>query len=48
MKEVDLSKERGQVLILSVVPSLDTKVCDVQTHYLEKAFKIAVELNGEN
>ena len=34
MKEVDLSKERGKVLFLSIVPSLDTKVCDAQTHYL--------------
>ncbi len=34
MKNVDLSKERGSVLILSIVPSLDTPVCDEQTHYL--------------
>jgi thiol peroxidase len=34
MKEVDLSQEKGKVLFLSVVPSLDTRVCDVQTHYL--------------
>ena len=34
MKEVNLSEERGKVLFLSVVPSLDTSVCEVQTHYL--------------
>lgn len=34
MKGVDLSKERGSVLILSIVPSLDTAVCEEQTHYL--------------
>jgi thiol peroxidase len=34
MKEVDLSQERGSVLLLSIVPSLDTPVCDAQTHYL--------------
>jgi thiol peroxidase len=34
MKEVDLSKERGEILFLSIVPSVDTKVCEAQTHYL--------------
>jgi thiol peroxidase len=34
MKEIDLSKERGSVLFLSIVPSLDTPVCEAQTHYL--------------
>ncbi len=34
MSNVDLSKERGSVLLLSIVPSLDTPVCDAQTHYL--------------
>jgi thiol peroxidase len=34
MKEVDLSQERGNVLFLNIVPSLDTPVCDAQTHYL--------------
>jgi len=34
MNNVDLSKERGSVLLLSIVPSLDTPVCDEQTHYL--------------
>ncbi len=39
MKDVDLSKERGSVLLLSIVPSLDTKVCEAQTHYLGEAGK---------
>jgi thiol peroxidase len=34
MKGVDLSKEKGSVLLLSVVPSIDTAVCEEQTHYL--------------
>jgi thiol peroxidase len=34
MSNVDLSKERGSVLLLSIVPSLDTPVCEAQTHYL--------------
>jgi thiol peroxidase len=43
MKDVDLSKERGSVLILSIVPSLDTPVCEEQTHYLgEKGNKLPV------
>jgi thiol peroxidase len=43
MKGVDLSKERGSVLILSIVPSLDTPVCEEQTHYLgEKGNKLPV------
>ena len=36
MSSVDLSKERGSVLLLSIVPSLDTPVCDAQTHYLRE------------
>jgi thiol peroxidase len=34
MKDVDLSQEKGRVLFLSIVPSLDTPVCEEQTHYL--------------
>ncbi len=33
-EEVDLSEDRGRVLLLSIVPSIDTKVCEAQTHYL--------------
>jgi thiol peroxidase len=34
MNNVNLAKERGSVLLLSIVPSLDTPVCEAQTHYL--------------
>lgn len=34
MKKADLSRLKGVVLILSLVPSLDTKVCEAQTHQL--------------
>ena len=34
MKDVDLSQEKGKVLFLSIVPSLDTPVCEEQTHHL--------------
>lgn len=34
MKKVDLSQFKGSVLLISLVPSIDTKVCEVQTHYL--------------
>ena len=34
MKKVDLAQLKGKVLILSLVPSLDTKVCEAQTHEL--------------
>jgi thiol peroxidase len=34
MKKTDLSSMTGSVLIVSLVPSLDTKVCEEQTHAL--------------
>ena len=34
MKEVNLNDYRGSVLFLSIVPSIDTKVCEAQTHSL--------------
>lgn len=34
MEKVDLSTMRGSILFLSIVPSLDTRVCEAQTHYL--------------
>lgn len=41
MNMVDLSQEKGKVLFLSIVPSIDTKVCEAQTHYLgEKGNKL--------
>jgi thiol peroxidase len=45
MKDVDLSKERGAVLFLSIVPSIDTVVCEEQTHYLgEEGEKLPKEI----
>lgn len=34
MNATNLNEYRGSVLFLSIVPSIDTKVCEVQTHYL--------------
>ena len=34
MKAVNLNDYQGSVLFLSIVPSIDTKVCEAQTHYL--------------
>lgn len=34
MKKADLPGMKGKVMLLSLVPSLDTKVCEAQTHYL--------------
>lgn len=34
MKTVNLNDYHGSILFLSIVPSLDTKVCEAQTHYL--------------
>jgi thiol peroxidase len=34
MAKVNLAALKGKVLLISVVPSIDTKVCEAQTHYL--------------
>lgn len=34
MKKIDPAALKGSVLLLSVVPSIDTRVCESQTHYL--------------
>ncbi len=34
MKTINLNDYKGSVLFLSIVPSIDTKVCEAQTHYL--------------
>ena len=45
MEEVDLSKERGSVLFLSIVPSIDTKVCEAQSHSLgEKGSRLPADV----
>jgi thiol peroxidase len=45
MKEVDLAQEKGAGLFLSIVPSVDTPVCEEQTHYLgEEGIKLPKEV----
>lgn len=34
MQKADLAGMKGSVLLLSLVPSIDTRVCETQTHYL--------------
>lgn len=34
MEEVNLAGHSGKILFLSIVPSIDTKVCEAQSHYL--------------
>ena len=34
MNAIDLNDYRGSVLFLSIVPSIDTSVCEAQTHFL--------------
>ena len=34
MNKIDLSQQRGTILLISLVPSIDTKVCETQTHFL--------------
>jgi len=36
LKLVSLTEGKGKVRIVSIVPSLDTKVCEQQTHYLSE------------
>ncbi len=45
LKDVDLAQEKGSLLFLSIVPSLDTPVCEEQTHYLgEEGEKLPKEI----
>jgi thiol peroxidase len=45
MQEVDLTEAKGKVLMLSIVPSIDTKVCEAQTHLLgEEGDRISPEI----
>jgi thioredoxin-dependent peroxiredoxin len=37
LRGVDLSTRRGEVMLISIVPSLDTQVCERQTHLLGEA-----------
>lgn len=36
LTQVDLLDTRGKVRVISIVPSLDTKVCEQQTHFLSE------------
>lgn len=36
LNPVNIAEPKGKVRIISVVPSLDTKVCEQQTHYLSE------------
>jgi len=36
LSQIDLQDTRGKVRIINIVPSLDTKVCEQQTHYLSE------------
>jgi thioredoxin-dependent peroxiredoxin len=45
MKDVNLAEEKGATLFLSIVPSVDTRVCEEQTHYLgEEGEKLLKEI----
>ena len=45
LQPVDLSRMQGEVLLISVVPSLDTKVCERQTHILaEEAGDLPIDV----
>jgi thioredoxin-dependent peroxiredoxin len=45
LSEVKLSSYKGKIVILSVVPSLDTKVCDLQTRrFNEEASKLGPDV----
>jgi len=45
LKDVDLAQEKGSLVFLSLVPSLDTPVCEEQTHYLgEEGEKLPKEI----
>jgi thiol peroxidase len=45
MKDIDLAQEKGAILFLSIVPSIDTAVCEEQSHYLgEEGDKLPKEV----
>ncbi len=43
MNSVKLDSFRGQVTLVSIVPSIDTKVCEKQTHILSEENKTKAE-----
>lgn len=45
MTSVNFDDYKGKVLFLSIVPSIDTKVCEAQTHYLgEEGDKLSSDI----
>lgn len=45
MSEYKLSDDFGKILVISVVPSIDTSVCSIQTkHFNEEATKLSEEV----
>jgi len=44
LQAVDLSRLRGDVLLISVVPSLDTQVCERQTNILANDIKLPADI----
>jgi thiol peroxidase len=40
LQPIQLSSLKGKVVVLSVVPSIDTKVCETQTHHVNDALDL--------
>lgn len=40
LQPVELSSLRGKIIVLSVVPSIDTKVCEAQSHHVNDALDL--------
>lgn len=40
LQPVQLSSLRGKIVVLSVVPSIDTKVCEAQSHHVNDALEL--------
>lgn len=40
LQPIQLSSLRGKLIVLSVVPSIDTKVCEAQSHHVNDALEL--------
>lgn len=40
LQPIQLSSLRGKIVVLSVVPSIDTKVCEAQSHHVNDALEL--------
>ena len=40
LQPIQLSSLKGKIIVLSVVPSIDTKVCETQTHHVNDALDL--------